>query len=69
MTKVIPVNKATQTKLKFTNIVENLNSQMKDKISYLIRKTKAHSKFFDWLNKRLTIFFVELNLKGHKIAI
>ena len=62
-------NKEIQTKSKFTNIVENLNSQMRDKISYLVRKTKAHSKSFDWLNKRLAMFFVELNLKGHKIAI
>ena len=62
-------DKATQTKSKFTNIVENLNSQMRDKISYLVRKTKAHSKSFDWLNKRLAMFFVELNLKGHKITI
>ena len=34
-----------------------------------IRRTKAHSKSFDWLNKRLALFFVNLNLKGHKIAI
>jgi IS1 family transposase len=59
--------KATQQKSKFTNIVENLNSQMRDKISYLVRRTKAHSKFFDWLNQRLAMFFVELNLKGYKI--
>ena len=39
---------------------------MRDKISYLVRKTKAHSKSFDWLNKRLAMFFVELNLKGKK---
>jgi IS1 family transposase len=43
-------NKASQQKSKFTNIVENLNSQMRDKISYLVRRTKAHSKSFDWLN-------------------
>jgi IS1 family transposase len=58
--------KATQQKSKFTNIVENLNSQMRDKISYLVRRTKAHSKSFDWLNQRLAMFFVELNLKGYK---
>ena len=59
-------NKASQTKSKFTNIVENLNSQMRDKISYLVRKSKAHSKSFDWLDNRLALFFVELNLKPNK---
>jgi IS1 family transposase len=59
--------KATQQKSKFTNIVENLNSQMRDKISYLVRRTKAHAKSFKWLNQRLAMFFVELNLKGYKI--
>jgi IS1 family transposase len=39
-------NKASQRKLKYTNLVENLNSQMRDKISYLVRKTKAHAKSF-----------------------
>jgi len=34
-------------KSKMTNLVENLNSQIRDKISYLVRKTKAHSKSFD----------------------
>jgi IS1 family transposase len=61
------VTSASQQKSKFTNIVENLNSQMRDKISYLVRITKAHSKSFDWLNQRLAMFFVELNLKGYKI--
>ena len=59
-------DKASQTKSKFTNIVENLNSQMRDKISYLVRKSKAHSKSFDWLDNRLALFFVELNLKANK---
>ena len=58
--------KATQKKSKFTKIVENLNSQMRDKISYLVRKTKAHSKSFEWLDNRLAMFFVNLNLKGIK---
>jgi len=62
-------DKASQKKSKHTNLVENLNSQMRDKISYLVRKTKAHAKSFKWLNQRLAMFFVELNLKGHKIAI
>jgi len=61
--------KASQEKSKYTNLVENLNSQMRDKISYLVRKTKAHAKSFEWLNRRLAMFFVELNLKGYKIAI
>ena len=39
---------------------------MRDKISSLVRKTKARSKFSDWLNKKLAMFFVELNLKCHK---
>jgi hypothetical protein len=56
--------KATQQKSKFTNILENLNSQMRDKISYLVRRTKAHSKSFDWLNFRLAMFFTNLNLKN-----
>ena len=58
--------KATQKKSKFTNIVENLNSQMRDKISYLVRKTKAHAKSFEWLDNRLAMFFVNLNLKSNK---
>jgi len=33
-------NKASQKKSKWTNLVENLNSQMRDKISYLVRKSK-----------------------------
>ena len=58
--------KVTKKKSKFTNIVENLNSQMRDKISYLVRKTKAHAKSFEWLDNRLAMFFVNLNLKGNK---
>ena len=60
---------ATQEKSKYTNLVENLNLQMRDKISYLVRKIKAHAKSFGWLNQRLAIFFVKLNLKGYKITI
>ena len=55
-------DKAILEKSKTTNIIENLNSQMRDKISYLVRKSKAHAKSFDWLNKRLTVFFVNKNL-------
>jgi len=58
-------NKATLEKSKMTNIIENLNSQLRDKISYLVRRTKAHSKSFDWLDKRLAIFFVDKNLGGN----
>ena len=47
-------------KSKMTNLVENLNSQIRDKISYLVRRTKAHSKSFSWLNDRLSMFFVNL---------
>ena len=61
--------KATQKKSKFTNIVENLNSQMRDKISYLVRRTKAHTKSFEWLDNRLAMFFVNLNLKGNNDVI
>jgi len=39
--------KASQKKSRYTNLVENLNSQMRNKISYLLRKTKAHPKFFE----------------------
>ncbi|QCT94059.1 IS1 family transposase [Caminibacter mediatlanticus TB-2] len=59
-------DKASQKKSKYTNLVENLNSQMRDKISYLVRKTKAHAKSFDWLDNRLAMFFFNLNLKGNK---
>ena len=58
--------KTTQEKSKFTNLVENLNSQMRDKISYLVRKIKAHAKSFEWLDNRLAMFFLNLNLKGNK---
>jgi IS1 family transposase len=37
-------NKATCKKSKETNIIENLNSQLRDKIPGLVRKTKAHYK-------------------------
>ena len=48
--------RATQKKSKFTNIVGNLNSQMRDKILYLVRKTKTHAKSFGWLDNRLAKF-------------
>ena len=45
-----------------TNKVENVNSQLRDKISYLVRRTKAHAKSEKWLNYRLAIFFNDKNL-------
>jgi IS1 family transposase len=48
--------KASQKKSRFTNIVENLNSQMRDKISYLVRRSKAHARSFEWLDNRLATF-------------
>ena len=54
--------RATMQKSKQTNIIENLNSQIRDKISYLVRKSKAHAKSFDWLDKRLAWFFVNKNI-------
>ena len=38
---------------------------MRDKVSF-VRKTKAHAKSFEWLENRLAMFFVNLNLKGNK---
>ena len=57
-------SKAIQEKSKMTNIIENLNSQLRDKISYLVRRTKAHAKSVEWLDRRLAIFFVNKNLGG-----
>jgi len=57
-------SKATMQKSKYTNIIENLNSQIRDKISYLVRRTKAHAKSFEWLDNRLAWFFVNKNLEG-----
>lgn len=54
--------KAIQEKSAMTNIIENLNSQLRDKISYLVRKTKAHSRSEQWLDYRLAIFFNAKNL-------
>ena len=46
-----------------TNKIENLHSQLRDKISYLVRRTKAHSKSEKWLDYRLAIFFNAKNLR------
>ncbi len=55
-------DKATLEKSKMTNIIENLNSQLRDKVSYLVRRSKAHAKSFKWLDERLAVFFVNKNL-------
>jgi len=55
-------NKAIQAKGAMTNIIENLNSQLRDKIAYLVRRTKAHAKSVEWLNYRLARFFINKNL-------
>ena len=44
-----------KVKSKYTNIIENLNSQKRDKISYLVRETKGHAKFFEWLDNKLAL--------------
>ena len=43
-------HRAIQEKSAMTNIIENLNSQLRDKISYLVRRSKAHAKNELWLN-------------------
>jgi len=55
-------DKVIQEKSGITNIIENLNSQLRDKISYLVRRTKAHAKSSLWLDYRLAIFFISKNL-------
>lgn len=55
-------NKVIQEKSAKTNIIENLNSQLRDKISYLVRRTKAYSKSEQWLDYRLALFFNSKNL-------
>jgi len=55
--------KSIQGKGAMTNKIENLNSQLRDKISYLVRKTKAHAKSAEWLDYRLAIFFNAKNLR------
>jgi IS1 family transposase len=55
-------DKVIQEKSAITNIIENLNSQLRDKISYLVRRTKAHAKSSLWLDYRLAIFFVSKNI-------
>ncbi|WP_456449636.1 IS1 family transposase [Hydrogenimonas sp.] len=55
-------DKAIQGKGAMTNKIENLNSQLRDKISYLVRRSKAHAKSAEWLDYRLAIFFNAKNL-------
>ena len=59
---VIFGDKATMKKSKVTNVIKNLNSQIRDKVSYLLRRSKAHTKNFEWLDNRLARFFVNKNL-------
>ena len=59
-------DKVIQEKSKYTNLVENLNSQIRGKVSYIVRKTKAHAKSFEWLDNKLAMFFFNLNLKSNK---
>ena len=56
-------NQAIQKKGAMTNRIENLNSQLRDKIAYLVRRTKAHAKSVEWLNYRLALFFNAKNLR------
>ena len=57
-------HKAIQAEGAMTNIIENLNSQLRDKIAYLVRCTKAHAKSADWLDYKLSRFFNHKNLYG-----
>lgn len=57
-------HRAIQEKSAMTNIIENLNSQLRDKISYLVRRSKAHAKNELWLNYKLARFFNNKNLGG-----
>ena len=66
---VIFGNKATMQKSKVTNVIENLNSQIRDKISYLVRRSKAHAKSFEWLDNRLAWFFVNKNIGNWNVLL
>ncbi len=55
-------SKASMEKSKKTNVIENFNSQIRDKISYLVRRTKAHARSYEWLDNRLAWFFVNKNI-------
>jgi len=57
-------NAAIQEKGAMTNRIENLNSQLRDKIAYLVRRSKAHAKSEAWLNFKLARFFINKNLGG-----
>jgi len=54
-------SKATCQKSSFTNLIENLNSQLRDKIAGLVRKTKAHYKIQNSMNFDLQNFFNDKN--------
>jgi len=57
-------NAAIQEKGAMTNRIENLNSQLRDKIAYLVRRSKAHAKSEACLNFKLARFFINKNLGG-----
>ena len=57
--------RSIQGKGAMTNKVENVNSQLRDKISYLVRRTKAYAKSEEWLNYRLAIFFNDKNFSSY----
>ncbi len=54
--------KAILEKSKMTNIIENFNLQLRDKVSYFVRCFKTHSKSEPWLDKKIALFFVNKNL-------
>ena len=45
-----------QGKRVITNKIENVKSQLRDRISYLVRRIKAYAKSEEGLNHRLTIY-------------
>lgn len=55
-------NKATCQKSFQTNIIENLNSQIRDKLYGFVRKTKAHYKKQDSMEFDLNFFFNNKNV-------
>ena len=58
---------AFKAKSKYTNLVENLNSQMRNKISYIVRKTKSYANSFNDLMKNLLSSLLNLILKTIKL--
>jgi len=58
-------DKAIQAKGAMINKIENLNSQLRDKISYFVRRSNTHAKSVEWFDYRLVIFFNAKNLGLH----